>query len=630
MATTPCAPSRSPRSVPNVVSFTCLIAHHADPAQALALFAELRARGLRPNPHALSAALRACARARARGGAELARARQLHALARKLGAADVFVASALVDAYAKHGDADAARKVFDEMPERSLVSWNALIVGYVRNSLYADAIRTFMELAREGSFAPDEVSLSSSLAACAGAGALCLGRRVHGCAAKLGLAPSSACVANALLDMYGKCGRSDDAAQVFDEMRDRDVVAWNILIMGWARKDRFEEAVGCFRSILRERVLPDEASFSTALHAAAGLAVWAQGAMLLAVIVKSGFSENRCVGSSLITTYAKCGRLDDAYRVFEETKDQLNVVSWTSMIAAFQQHGHGDRVLQLFDEMLEKGIEPDYITFVCVLSACSHNGLVEQGLMHFDSMSRTYNMEPGSEHYACVVDMLGRAGRLDEAKRFVETMPIEPDVSVWGALLGACRNRGDLELGREVAHKLFVMEPHNPGNYVLLSNMYASKGMLEEAKEVRRLMGSNGVKKEIGCSWIDVKDATYVFTVHDQSHQRSEEIYDTLSKIEKLVKERGYVADTRYAVNDVGEYKEKNLWYHSERLALTFGVMSLPKNAPICIKKNLRTCGDCHAVMKIVSGSLGREIVLRDTNRFHRFASGSCSCGDYW
>lgn len=328
--------------------------------------------------------------------------------------------------------------------------------------------------------------------------------------------------------------------------------------------------------------------------------------------------------------YAKCGSLVDACRFFEERKGDRNVISWTAMIAAFEQHGQGDKVIELFEEMQGEGIEPDYVTFVSVLSACSHNGLVDHGFKYLNSMSEIYKMAPGSEHYACIVDMLGRAGRLDEAKRFIDEMPIQPDASLWGALLGACRNCGDLELGEKVAHRLFEIEPDNPGNYVLLSNMYAYHGRLEEAKEMRRLMGANGVRKETGCSWIDMKDKTYVFTVHDQSHSRTEEIYGMLRRLKDLVKEKGYVADTRFAVNDTGEYKEEGLWYHSERLALAFGLISMPVGAPVLIKKNLRTCVDCHAVMKLVSEILQRDIVLRDTRRYHRFSGGSCSCGDYW
>ena len=467
------------------------------------------------------------------------------------------------------------------------------------------------------------------LSACANSGQLGFGRWVHAYAVKVGL-DSLVYVENSLIDMYLKCWCLEEARRLFESIKERDVVTWNIMMMGWVQTEQFEEACNCFSAMRRAGISPDVSTFCTVLQALWSIASWGHGATVHAQIIKTGSAMSRNIGSPLITMYSKCGSLGDANRAFEEIRDHRNVVSWTAMIAAFQQHGDGDRAIELFDEMLEEGIEPDYITFVCVLSACSHKGLIDQGFRYFGSMSKVYKIAPGREHYACMVDMLGRAGRLEEAKQFIDRMPVKPDSSAWGALLGACRNFGDLELGEQVAQRLFEIEQENPGNYVLLANIYAYHGRLEEAREVRRLMGCKGVRKETGCSWTDVKNTTYTFTVHDRSHSRTKEIYEMLKKLEGMVKEKGYVADTRFAVNDTNGHKEQGLWYHSERLALAFALISLPADAPIRIKKNLRTCVDCHAVMKIVSGILQREIVIRDINRFHRFTDGLCSCGDYW
>ncbi|KAG0463119.1 hypothetical protein HPP92_021595 [Vanilla planifolia] len=532
--------------------------------------------------------------------------------------------------YAKSFDMASAKLVFDEMPNRNLVCWNALIVGYLHNALYKEAILAFLELLMIGpSIRPDQVSFSSALSACANSRELNLGQGTHNLAVKSGLEPL-AYVKNSLIDMYTKCGCFNTAHELFDEMLEKDVVTWNIMATGFVQSERFEEAIGLFLAMRRHHPQPDEASFSTVLNAAANLVEMLVGTEIHCQVLKFGFPLNRSITSSLITMYSKCGSLEYAERVFAEVKKFHNVVSWTAMIAALQLHGHGNQVLQLFDEMLESGINPDYITFVCVLSACSHNGLVERGFKYFYSMSREHSLIPTGEHYACIVDMLGRAGRLDEAKQFINEMPLQPDVSVWGALLGACRNYQNLELGREVAHKLFEIEPLNPGNYILLSNLYASHGRMEEADEVRSLMGINGVKKVTSYSWIEVRRKTFVFTAHDLSHEKTREIYEMLRKMEELVKEKGYVADIRFAVNHVEGYKEYGLWRHSERLALAFGLMCFPEGGVIRVMKNLRTCGDCHTVMKLLSGILQREIVLRDTNRFHRFANGLCSCRDYW
>ncbi|KAL2511772.1 Tetratricopeptide repeat (TPR)-like superfamily protein [Abeliophyllum distichum] len=377
---------------------------------------------------------------------------------------------------------------------------------------------------------------------------------------------------------------------LFRTIEDRDVVTWNVMMMGCVQNNNFEEACNYFWMMRREGILPDEASFSTVLHAAASIAALDQGSLMHDQIIKTGFERNTCVSSSLITMYAKCGSLSDARWVFTESEDR-NVVLWTATISAWR---------------------------------------VDEGFSYFNSMIQKHNISPGPEHYACMVDLLGRAGRLLEAKKFVEAMPIEPDTSIWGALLGACWKYGNLEIGREVANRLFKIEPANPGNYVLLCNMYARAGRLEEADEVRRLMGVNRVRKEPGCSWLDVKNTTFVFTAHDKSHSRTNEIYKMLGKLEELVKHKGYVAEIQYAINNADEYKERSLWYHSEKLALAYGLLVIPEGAPIRIKKNLRTCGDCHTVMKFASEIFRREIIVRDINRFHRFANGLCSCNDYW
>lgn len=610
----------------NIVTWTSLItqlSHHGQPFEALNLFGEMRRNGIYPNHFTFSAVLPACA-----DSMILFHGQQVHGLICKHGfELDLFVGSALVDMYAKCGDMRSAIILFDEMPERNLVSWNAVIVGFLQNGLYEDAVRFFARVIQEVPTSPDQVTFSSALSACANmGGGEVSGKQIHGVIVKQGLV-AVPYVRNSLMDMYFKCGFFYDGEKLFNSVDNRDVVAWNVMVMGCVQSDNHEEACNYFWLMRRKGVLPDEASLSTALHAAACLAALDQGRLIHDQIIKTGFEKNKCVTSSLITMYAKCGSFTDAQQMFDECDDR-NVVSWTAMIAACQQYGRTSEVINLFEDMLQKGIRPDYITFVCVLSACSHTGRVDEGFAYFNSMTQRYSMNPGPEHYACMVDMLGRAGRLEEAKKFVETMPIKPDASVLGALLGACRSYGNLDMGREVAEKLFKIEPHNPGNYVLLSDMYLDRGKLEEADEVRRMMGVNRVRKEPGCSWIDVKNTTYVFKVHDRSHYRTVEIYEILEKLAELVKQKGYAGENSTAPNDLN--RNKSLWYHSERIALAFGLLSLPVGAPIRIKKNLRTCNDCHTVMKFASEIFKREIIMRDINRFHTFTNGLCSCGDYW
>lgn len=541
---------------------------------------------------------------------------------------DTFVATSLLDMYAKCLNMFFAEKVFDEMYHRNLVSWNAMIVGFLKNKLYGRAIGLFREVLCQDSLDPDQVTFSSVLSACAGVVDLNFGIQVHGNIVKRGLI-SLVYVNNSLVDMYCKCGMFDDATKLFYSAGDRDVVTWNVMIMGCIHNENFEQACRFFNAMVREGVVPDGASYSSIIHASASIAALAQGSLIHAHVLKTGHMKNACVSSSLVTMYGKCGNLFDAYRVFQETEDR-NVICWTAMIAVCHQHGCANEAIELFEEMLKESVVPEYITFVSVLSACSHTGKVDDGFKYFNSMANIHNIKPGPEHYACMVDLLGRVGRLEEAWNFIESMPIKPDSSVWGALLGACGKYGHVEMGREVAERLFKLEPDNPGNYVLLSNIYTRHRMLDKADEVKRLMGINKVRKDIGCSWIDVKNKTFVFTVNDRSHSRTRDIYEMLQNLKELIKKRGYVAEKQFATNIVEGSEEQSLWCHSEKLALALGLLVLPAGSPIRIKKNLRTCGDCHTVMKFASEIFRREIIVRDINRFHRFTNGSCSCRDYW
>ncbi|CAN6469797.1 unnamed protein product [Victoria cruziana] len=612
----------------DVISWTTIVTalcQSRRPLEALSFFSSMRQMNVWPNHYTFSAILPASADIGA-----LPCGKQLHCLIYKSGfASDIFVASALLCMYCRLMELEGARKAFAEMPERNIVSWNTMIVGCNHACMYGEAFDLFHGMLKEG-IMPDQVGLSSVFSACASARCWFFGIQVHVLVLKLGL-EYLAYVRNAVIDMYSKCGSTEDAIRLFGCATSvRDVVTWNVMMMGWAESEKFEEACKYFWMMKDNGILADEVSLSTVLHACASLAALDQGTVIHNLIIKTGFAYNACVRSSLTSFYAKCGSLGDAYLVFNETMDR-NVIIWTSMISACQLHGLGDEVIRLFNQMASEGIKPDYVTYVCVLSACSHNGLVEEGLHYFRSMTKEHGLRPGYEHYACVVDLLGRDGQLVEARRFIESMPMRPDASVWGALLAACRNFGNVEIAKEVAEKLFEIEPYNSGNYVLLANIYTSKGMLKKADEVRKLMKDNRVKKETACSWIEVRNISYVFTACDKSHARSREIYEMIQMLVDLLKQKGYSADRQCAINDVGDdNKEQSLWYHSEKLALAFGLLTIPAGAPIRIKKNLRICGDCHSFMKLVSESLQREIIIRDINRFHRFSGGTCSCKDFW
>ncbi|CAL4976735.1 unnamed protein product [Urochloa decumbens] len=473
------------------------------PGLAFALFSEA---ACRRSPHLVSAALAACA-----AGLPPICARQIHACAAKaVHPRDAFVHTGLVDAYAKAGEMAASRKVFDGMPCRTTASWNALLVGYARNKMCLEAMEVFVEMARQGPEVPlDQVSVSGVLSACSrAADNVGFGRQVHARAAKMGLELGAVCVSNGLLDMYTRCRCSREALVLFDAMECRDVITWNVVISACIRESRFREACMLFHSMVREGILPDDVSFATALQASACMLSWALGASIHASVIKTGFLDSDCIASSLITMYSKCGSLGEACRAFEVAEDRLCVMSWTAMITALQQNGHGVQAVDMFEKMIEHGIPPDHITFVSVLSSCSHSGLVEQGRRYFSLMTQVHKIAPSTEHYACMVDMFGRAGLLSEAKRFIDQMGVKPDASVLGALLSACMNCRDLEMAEKVAKELFVIEPGNTGNYVLLANIYASHGRLEEAKEVRRWMMFQELRKEKGHSFVNSENQT--------------------------------------------------------------------------------------------------------------------------
>jgi pentatricopeptide repeat protein len=281
--------------------------------------------------------------------------------------------------------------------------------------------------------------------------------------------------------------------------------------------------------------------------------------------------------------------------------------------------------------MEAEGIEMDGVTFLSVIMGCTHAGLVEEGQQYFGSMVRDYGITPTMQHYACMVDLYSRAGKLDETMSLIEGMPFPAGPMVWRTLLGACKVHKNVELGKLAAEKLLSLEPLDSATYVLLSNIYSAAGKWKEKDEVRKLMDTKKVKKEAGCSWIQIKNKVHSFIASDKSHPLSEQIYAKLRAMTAKLKQEGYCPDTSFALHEVAEeQKEAMLVMHSERLALAFGLIATPPGAPLHIFKNLRVCGDCHTVIKMVSEIEDREIVMRDCSRFHHFNSGVCSCGDFW
>ncbi|KAK9149969.1 hypothetical protein Syun_008278 [Stephania yunnanensis] len=425
---------------------------------------------------------------------------------------------------------------------------------------------------------PDHFTFPFVLKACAALSLARTGKCVHAQCLGNGF-ERDLYVGSSLVNMYVKCGELGLARQLFDEMPVRDVSSWNALVSGCMRSGMVGLGEELFWRMERRNVLswtgmisggdrPNWVTVMSVLPACAHSAALEQGRRIHDYARSIGLGGNSSVQTALIAMYAKCGSLVEARRSFDELVDK-GVVGWNTMITAYASHGKGAETVSTFEDMIRAEVRPDFITFTGLLSGCSHSGLVEIGLTYFNDMERVYSVEPRVEHYACVVDLLSRAGRVREAKELIDRMPMPPSASVWGAVLAACRMHKNLEIGEMAAKELFVLEPENIGNYVLLSNMYAEVGKWEEVDKLRAVVKSLGIKKQPGCSWTEINGRAHLFLGGDVSHQQAKEIYRLLEALPEQIKAAGYVPDTSFALHDVSEEeKEHNLSTHSEKLAI--------------------------------------------------------------
>ncbi|KAL3535830.1 hypothetical protein ACH5RR_004291 [Cinchona calisaya] len=537
--------------------------------------------------------------------------------------------TALISGYVSRGCLDEARKLFDEIPVRDVVSWNAMISGYSEAGQFEEALNLFEKMGKV-KVTPNESTLLSVLSACAHLGALELGKRVASWISDRGLG-SNLFLANALIDMYAKCGEIDTARSLFDGIEVKNIVSWNVMIGGYTHGSKYREALAVFRQMQLEYVEPNDVTFLNILPACAHLGALDLGKWIHAYVNKYYYGlQNSSLWTSLIDMYAKCGSIEAAKQVFNGLEIK-SLPSWNVMISGLAMHGDAHGAIDLFSKLVEEGIKPDDITFVGVLSACGHGGLVELGRRYFSSMVQDYSVPPKLTHYGCMIDLLGRAGLFDDAKALVETMDMEPDGAIWGSLLGACRIHKNLELGEYAASRLFKLEYNNHGAYVLLSNIYAGAGRWNDVARIRTMLNDNGLKKVPGCTSIEVDSVVHEFLVSDRTHPQGQDIYKMLDEIDRLLEMAGHVPDTSEVHYDMDEeWKEGILSQHSEKLAIAFGLISTKPGTTLRIVKNLRVCSNCHAATKLISKIFNREIIARDRNRFHHFKDGFCSCMDYW
>ncbi|CAD6335552.1 unnamed protein product [Miscanthus lutarioriparius] len=530
------------------------------PLETFRVFSRLRrahGRDLPFLPFAFSPLAKSAAAARS-----LPAAAGAHAVSLLLGGFDKhrFVGNSLIGAYVACGDVGAARKVFDEMMVKDVISWTSIVAAYSR-----------------------------------------------------------------IRDM-------GSAEEVFALCPVKDMVAWTAMVTGYAQNAMPVKALEAFEQMAVAGMPIDEVSLTGAISACAQLGAVRRAAWVQEIAERNGLGRNVVVGSGLVDMYAKCGLIDEARRVFEGMQEK-NVYTYSSMIVGLASHGRANDAIALFKDMVRRAdVEPNHVTFIGVLTACSHAGMVKEGRYYFAQMKDMYGILPSADHYACMVDLLGRAGLVIEALDLVKSMTVEPHGGVWGALLGACRIHGNTEVAKVAAEHLFKLEPEGIGNYVLLSNTLASAGEWDEVSKVRKLMRIRGLKKDPAVSWFEGRDGfVHQFFAGDNTHPWMLEIKKRLLELRAELKLAGYVPILSSVVYNVSEEeKERLLMGHSEKLALSFGLLTLESRSSIRIVKNLRICEDCHLFIRLVSKVEPIEIIVRDNMRFHHFRDGECSCGGFW
>lgn len=543
---------------------------------------------------------------------------------------DLYIINSLIQFYNNCGSFRCACEVFDENTVRDVVTWNTMINAHLSKGLSRKAFDLLEEMAKLSDLRPDEVTMLSLFPVCAQSGDLGRGKLLHSYTKELGL-DENLSVNNAILDMYCKCDDIESAQEFFDKMPEKDVLSWTSMLSGLAKSGHFQESLALFRKMQQYKIEPDEITLVGVLSACAQTGALDQGKYIHLLIDKFDIKCDLVLETALVDMYAKCGSVDLALQVFRRMRVR-NVFTWNAMIGGLAMHGHGEDALSLFHEMKHDEVMPDDVTFIALFCACSHAGLVNGGLDMFEAMKNEFQIEPRMEHYGCIVDLLCRARKVDDALAFIENMPIKANSVLWATLLGACRSTGHFDLAEKIGRRVIELEPDSCGRYVMLSNLYAGVSQWDSAFKLRKQMKNRGVEKTPGCSWIELNGTIHQFVAGDRSHLQTEKIYAMIEEMtQRVTLDVGHVPGTANVLFDIEEEeKEHSLFLHSEKLAVALGLISTPSGSPIRIVKNLRVCNDCHSFLKATSNVYNRDIVARDRSRFHHFKDGSCSCMDFW
>nr|GMD02899.1 putative pentatricopeptide repeat-containing protein At3g15130 [Ipomoea batatas]GMD63155.1 putative pentatricopeptide repeat-containing protein At3g15130 [Ipomoea batatas]GME11335.1 putative pentatricopeptide repeat-containing protein At3g15130 [Ipomoea batatas] len=619
----------------NVVSWTALMCGYlqgGNAEESLLLLPQMMVHSdAQPNEFTFSTNIKACGILGA-----IEKGRQIHSFCGKSGFEWYpVVGNSLIDMYARCGKIDEAEKIFYAMPHRGQITWNVMIAGYALEGMGDKSLILFKQMQEHGE-TPDNFTFASTFKACTAFRAIHEGNQIHAFLIVRGFPISSdRVISGALIELYVKCGSLFEAQKVFDLAIQKSIVSWTTLIVGYAQEGNLAKASDMFRELRESEIPMDGILLSSLMGVFADFALIELGKQLHSYSIKVPCGVNTPVLNSAIDMYLKCGFIEEAERLFDDLQAK-SVISWTAMITGYGKYGLGTKAVELFKRMESDNFEPDDVAYLSMLTACSHSGLIEESQKYFSKLCNERRVKPRVEHYSCMVDALGRAGRLTEAKNLIESMPVEPNIEIWQTLLSACRTHKNVEVGGEVGEMLLRLDGDNPVNYVMLSNLYAEANHWRECENLRNMAKTKGLKKEAGQSWVEVKKKMHFFYNRDERHPDTKAIHEILKEMERKMKiELGYEHAIRFSLHDVEEEsREESLMFHSEKLAIGLALLREEESGneakPIRIFKNLRVCGDCHEFIKGLSKILNKVFLVRDANRFHKFENGACSCRDYW
>ncbi|OIT00124.1 PREDICTED: pentatricopeptide repeat-containing protein At3g14730 [Nicotiana attenuata] len=530
----------------NVFAYNAIIAGLISndlPKRAFEFYCQMRVVGVLPDKFTFPCVLKACC--------NVVDVKNIHGLVFKLGLeVDLFIGSSLLHSYLMYGMVDFALDVFEELPEREdVVLWNAMINGYAQTGEFGSALMVFRWMIEDGVI-PNRFTITGVLSALANYGEVYNGKVIHGFVIKKGFDLGVA-ISNALIDMYGKCRCVTEALEVFEMMAEKDIFSWNSVICVHEQCGDHDGTLKLFRRMLSAAVRPDLVTVTTTLPACAHLAALRHGREIHAYMIVNGVRkdadyreyDDTYIDNAILDMYAKCGSMREAQLIFD-MMHYKDVASWNIMIKGYGMHGFGIKALELFSNMCKAELRPDDVTFVGVLSACSHSGLIKQGKEFLAQMQPKYGVVPSIEHYTSVIDMLGRDGQLEAAYELLLTMPIKANSVVWRAFLAACRLHDNSDLAEVAAKQVLDLEPEHCGSYVILSNIYGQTGRYEEVLEVRDTMRLQNVRKTPGCSWIELNNGVHVFITADKSHPEGNLIYAGLNSLTARLREHGYTPDS--------------------------------------------------------------------------------------